>query len=363
MAAAGLLEAEIVTADGAVRMVNACTDPDLFWAIKGGGGGSLGVLTKLTLRTRELPVWFGAAFLTVKAASDAAFRRLIGQYIDFYSARLCNPHWGESVTLRPDNTLAVSAGVARFRQRSGRGRLATIPRMDCRLAAGSELCVGAADQKPSRRSDGGLPIGGGSTCHIRSTATAVGRACTPYLVGRQPSRGRGSSGTATIRLAARSLLQADRQQQLADALFAGSRHWPVSLHFNKGLAGAPAEAIASARDTAINPAVLDAFALAIIAGGGPPAYPGIPGHQPDLTWPQTRRRDRQRNGRAAQAGARGWILRVGERFFRANPGSKRSGGRITRGCGRSKRNTIRAAFSSYTTAWAAKSGARMASPG
>jgi hypothetical protein len=27
---------------------------------------------------------------------------------------------------------------------------------------------------------------------------------------------------------------------------------------------------------------LDAFALAIIAGGGPPAYPGIPGHEPDL---------------------------------------------------------------------------------
>ena len=54
-AAAGLLEAEIVTADGAVRIVNACTNPDLFWALKGGGGGSFGVVTRLTLRTRELP--------------------------------------------------------------------------------------------------------------------------------------------------------------------------------------------------------------------------------------------------------------------------------------------------------------------
>jgi hypothetical protein len=35
----------------------------------------------------------------------------------------------------------------------------------------------------------------------------------------------------------------------------------VSLHVNKGIAGGPAEAIAAARDTAINPAVLDAFAL------------------------------------------------------------------------------------------------------
>ena len=37
LAAAGLLEAEVVTADGAVRIANACTHPDLFWGIKGGG--------------------------------------------------------------------------------------------------------------------------------------------------------------------------------------------------------------------------------------------------------------------------------------------------------------------------------------
>jgi FAD/FMN-containing dehydrogenase len=31
----------------------------------------------------------------------------------------------------------------------------------------------------------------------------------------------------------------------------------------------------------MNPAVLDAFALIISAAEGPPAYPGIPGHEPD----------------------------------------------------------------------------------
>jgi FAD/FMN-containing dehydrogenase len=79
-----------------------------------------------------------------------------------------------------------------------------------------------------------------------------------------------------------SLLQPDRQESLADALFAASRQWRVSLHLNKGLAGAPADAIAAATDTATNPAVLDAFALAISGAEGPPAYPGIPGHEPDL---------------------------------------------------------------------------------
>src|SRR5208283_2385510 len=42
-AAGGLLEAEVVTADGRVRIANACTNADLFWGLKGGGGGSLGV--------------------------------------------------------------------------------------------------------------------------------------------------------------------------------------------------------------------------------------------------------------------------------------------------------------------------------
>ena len=54
-AAASLIEAEVVTADGQVRIANACTNPDLFWALKGGGGGSFGIVTRLTLRTHTLP--------------------------------------------------------------------------------------------------------------------------------------------------------------------------------------------------------------------------------------------------------------------------------------------------------------------
>ena len=59
-------------------------------------------------------------------------------------------------------------------------------------------------------------------------------------------------------------------------------HWTTGLHFNEGLAGAPPEALTASRDTATNPKVLEAFALAIIGGFGPSAYPGIPGHEPNL---------------------------------------------------------------------------------
>ncbi|OIW24603.1 FAD binding domain-containing protein [Coniochaeta ligniaria NRRL 30616] len=40
------VEFEVVTADGQLRIVNECNDPDLFWAMRGGGGGTFGVLTK-----------------------------------------------------------------------------------------------------------------------------------------------------------------------------------------------------------------------------------------------------------------------------------------------------------------------------
>ena len=69
---------------------------------------------------------------------------------------------------------------------------------------------------------------------------------------------------------------------MANALFAASRQSDVELHFNKGLAGALPEAIEAAKETAMNPDVLNAFALAIVASGQGPAYPGVPNHEPNV---------------------------------------------------------------------------------
>ena len=108
LASGSLLEAEVVTADGQVRVANACSEPELFWGLKGGGGGSLGVVTRLTLKVHPLPETFGAVNLTIKASSAPAFRRLVGLIVGFYAAALHNPHWGEQIRLRPDNTLRVT---------------------------------------------------------------------------------------------------------------------------------------------------------------------------------------------------------------------------------------------------------------
>ena len=56
----------------------------------------------------------------------------------------------------------------------------------------------------------------------------------------------------------------------------------MTLHTNKGLAGGSEFALGSVAETAMNPEVLDAFALVICAAEEPPAYPGIPGHEPKV---------------------------------------------------------------------------------
>lgn len=268
-AAAGLLEAEVVTADGAVRIANAYTNPDLFWALKGGGGGTFGVVTQLTLRTHDLPL-FGAALATIKAQSDDAFRCLIAHFFDFYADYLFNAHWGEQIRLSSDNTLEltmVCQGLDNPQVTSIWQRFFDWAKASPQDFVSDVHYVGAFPAQhywdfsgnpaliPDRRA--GAPSYHG------------------WFRGDQDQVGAFLYGFESLWLPA-SLLEEKERRGLADALFAASRYKTIGLQFSKGLAGAPDEAIAAARDTATNPAVAEAFALAVIAGGGAPRFPGPP---------------------------------------------------------------------------------------
>jgi FAD/FMN-containing dehydrogenase len=61
LATDNLLAAQIVTADGRLRIVNRHTDSGLLWALRGGGGGNFGIVTQLQLRVHRVPPvasWF-----------------------------------------------------------------------------------------------------------------------------------------------------------------------------------------------------------------------------------------------------------------------------------------------------------------
>lgn len=50
-----IVGARIVTADGRIHDVDHGSDPDLLWALRGGGGGNFGVVTRLTMKLQQMP--------------------------------------------------------------------------------------------------------------------------------------------------------------------------------------------------------------------------------------------------------------------------------------------------------------------
>jgi FAD/FMN-containing dehydrogenase len=304
LAAGSLLEAEIVTADGKIRVANASTNPDLFWALKGGGGGSFGVVSRVTVRLHELPQFFGGTNFTIKAASDDAYRGLIREFVSFYREHLFNDHWGEQVGLNPDNSLEIKmvfqgldAEQAKKVWQPFLAWVACSPKLYSvgRVVVGSLPAQRMWDMQWLKEHWPEIAIPD-TNALIGLFDYALAHLFQPiFEIDDRPEAGpnntwwKGDAGQVgwfiwgyeSLWLPA-SLLESDSQQRLADALFSSSRYSSVGLHFNKGLAGAPQEAIAAAKDSAMNPAVLKAFALAIVADGQGPAYPGIPGHEPSV---------------------------------------------------------------------------------
>ncbi|HEY3783772.1 MAG TPA: FAD-dependent oxidoreductase [Steroidobacteraceae bacterium] len=276
LAASSLIQAEIVTADGIVRIVNACKDPDLYWALKGGGGGTFGVVTRLWLRTHELPDRFGYVGAKIKAASPEAYRRLVGWFVDHYANALFNERWGEAVNLYKDefeismaceglSTDEVQALWAPFFDRvrastrdfsfTDAPQITTAPARDWWDVSNNPAMI--KDDRP-----------GGNAAHA-------------FWRGDQDQVSMFIHGYESQWLPA-SLLDRIQRVRLTNALVAASQFMTVRLHFNKGLAGAPAQVNAEARRCAINPHLADAFCLLIVATGGKPPFSGLPGPKADL---------------------------------------------------------------------------------
>jgi FAD/FMN-containing dehydrogenase len=279
-AGASLLEAEIVTADGRVRLVNAYREPELFWALKGGGAGSYGVVTRLTLRTWDLPASFGAISVAIQARSDDAYRRLIGALVAFYAGSLCNPHWGELVRLLPGNRLEIAMNFQGLDKAQAaavwRPFLGWIAAQDDLGAAPPSIVAG-----PGRyRWDGAM-----LEKHLPEMIRRDDRPGAPagnfFWTANLAEAGHVIHDFESLWLPA-ALLRSERQPALVEALVAASRHWTLEMHFQKGLSGAPEQVLAAARNTPINPVVTESFMLAIIASEGPPAFPDLPGHAPDV---------------------------------------------------------------------------------
>jgi hypothetical protein len=55
LAADNIVEYKVVTADGVLRVANSASEKDLFWALRGGGGGTFGVVVEATMKAQPSP--------------------------------------------------------------------------------------------------------------------------------------------------------------------------------------------------------------------------------------------------------------------------------------------------------------------
>ena len=279
-AGSSLLQAEIVTADGVQRTTNPHRDPELFWALKGGGAGSFGVVTRLTLRTWELPASFGMVSTTIRATSDEAYRELIKAFVAFFAENLCNPRWGELARIMPNNRLEIRMNF----QGLEKTEAADIWRpFLARVTADDHLTVTppAIFAGPGRYRWDGSVLEKYMSEAIRHDDRPGAPATNFFWSGNLAEAGHVIYDFESLWLPA-DLLRPERQMALADALVSASQNWTVELHFQKGLAGASPDVLAAVQDTPMNPVVTTSFTLAIVASEGPPAFPDLPGHTPDV---------------------------------------------------------------------------------
>jgi FAD/FMN-containing dehydrogenase len=285
-AAAGMLEAHVVTADGKRVVANACTNSDLFWALRGGGGGTYGVVTQVTLMTHPAPEHLGFAIGNVRAQDDGAFRELIDRFLAFYRDELAHEDWGETITLTRDRTLRVSMSF--HGMTSGDAERVWQPFLAALRASPDRF---ATDLRF-------LAIPGNKMWDY-----AYAREHFPFAIVADPRKGSSSElfwwasnqdevakywHAYQSRWISKDRFDAANAPAFGRALFEASRRWPLEIHFNKGQAFASAEARQRDRETSMHAGVYQAAALVIIGSSGD-GVPGLPGHEPDSTEAKARR--------------------------------------------------------------------------
>ena len=187
-----------------VRIANACTNPDLFWALKGGGGGSLGVVTRLTLRdarpagvlrrgVRDDPGDVGRRV----PPADRPDRRLLRR-------EPAQPALGRADRLPAGQRARDRDGVPGAGPAAGGGGLAAVPRLAGRARRGTS----ASCQAPTILADAGAATSGTRRSSrrlpgLRARRRPPGRPRSQRVLGGRPGAGGAGPARLPVRVAAR----------------------------------------------------------------------------------------------------------------------------------------------------------------
>ncbi|ABK90143.1 FAD-binding oxidoreductase [Francisella tularensis subsp. novicida] len=260
--AGGIVQAEVVTADGKVMIANECQNQDLFWAIKGGGGGTYGIVTNLTLRTHKLPSHFGLISGEITADSDKAYKNLIKEFLLFYSSKLNNEHWGEQFAFRPNNKITIAMVTQGLAEKEA---LDTWQPFKEWLKSQSDIHykLKYIDIPPAQ-------IWNYDFWHKNYPDMVIKNTAPDARDGEfwwASNTGEVSAYWYTYQswYLPKKLFDSKNIDKTVDTFYKVSQLAPVSIQINKGLAGASKQAIQLTKQTSMHPGVYDAGALAIMS--------------------------------------------------------------------------------------------------
>lgn len=274
-----ILEAEIVTADGKLLVANQCQNQDLFWAIRGGGGGTFGVVTKMTIKTHTLPKTLGVIMGKIKANSDEAFKKLIAVFVKFYPDNLNNQHWGEQIAFKPDNSIDLLLMYQNLKESEAVDTFKPIQQFVDKNQDDYSIELKSMPIKSNKFWDMDYM----QKHYPELVSQNKAKDANPGEYWWTPNQAEANKLWFTYQSwwIPLKLFDADQQSTLSDAIYNASRLTKVTFHINKGLAGASKEAIEEGKKTALNPKTFDAAALLIMGAGTNNKLIGVKGMEPD----------------------------------------------------------------------------------
>ncbi|KAG8920948.1 hypothetical protein FRC01_000519 [Tulasnella sp. 417] len=117
-----VLEIELVTLNGEIRIVNPCLEPDLWFALRGGGVNNFGLVTRITVKAHpRTPVTIFSALITPSQSNTRRILSVLSQsaidlakvgwggYVSADGILLVNPKLGKNVEKAMDSLSSLTS--------------------------------------------------------------------------------------------------------------------------------------------------------------------------------------------------------------------------------------------------------------
>jgi len=258
--AVNILSANVVLANGTLVTASKCSHPDLFWSIRGGGGGVAGVVTEFTARSHPTPAFVSGATFHGTASTEAGFQLLLTEVLRIVSIiGLDSTHasdGGMKFGRTPDsnglpgnkNGFSVSIGMSGYEANQTEQIMLLQPLLDFVNTHKGDGLAGSLSQNMWNKSqyDPASPKFPWMETHPdREISTSLIASMTRYFPQHY-------------------IAQETGRMQLAEALVNVSNLLPRSIPsktslvmFAKGQSGLPSEVRSEFEETAQNPVLLD----------------------------------------------------------------------------------------------------------